>query len=101
MDFEQFREAALKKVSKEEQEAIEKDSSLSRTEVQREINRLTRERITEEEINSFTEDELEVLAIYREMMSGYAYSPQIVKSGDVTEEEFATVSERLGELDQV
>ena len=30
-------------------------------------------------------------------MSGYAYSPQIVKSGNVTEEEFAAVSERLGE----
>ena len=36
-----------------------------RTELQREINRLTRERITDEEINSFTEDELEVLAIYQ------------------------------------
>ncbi len=91
-------EAALKKVSKKEQEALEKDSSLSRTELQREINRLTRERITDEEINSFTEEELEVLAIYREMMSGYAYSPQIVKSGNVTDEEFAIVSERLGEL---
>ncbi|MBO0600350.1 penicillin-binding protein 2 [Sporosarcina sp. E16_3] len=91
-------EAALKKVSQEEQEALEKDSSLSRIELQREINKLTRERITNEEINSFTEEELEVLAIYREMMSGYAYSPQIVKSGNVTDEEFATVSERLGEL---
>jgi len=91
-------EAASKKVSIKEQVALEKDSSLSRTELQREINRLTRERITDEEINSFTEEELEVLAIYREMMSGYAYSPQIVKSGNVTDEEFATVSERLGEL---
>lgn len=91
-------EAALKKVSQQEQEALEKDSPLSRTELQREINRLTRERVTDEEIDSFTDEELEVLAIYREMMSGYAYSPQIVKSGNVTDEEFATVSERLGEL---
>ena len=91
-------EAASKKVSKKEQEALEKDSTLSRTELQREINRLTRERITDEEIDSFTDEELEVLAIYREMMSGYAYSPQIVKSGNVTDEEFAIVSERLGEL---
>ena len=90
--------AASKKVSIKEQEALEKDSTLSRTELQKEINRLTRERITDEEIKSFTEEELEVLAIYREMMSGYAYSPQIVKSGNVTDEEFATVSERLGEL---
>jgi len=91
-------EAALKKVSIKEQEALEKDSTLSRTELQKEINKLTRERITDEEIESFTEEELEVLAIYREMMSGYAYSPQIVKSGNVTDVEFATVSERLGEL---
>ncbi len=93
------REKATKKVSSKEQLAIaEKDSSLSRTDIQREVNKLTRERVTDEEINSFTDDELEVLAIYREMMSGYAYSPQIVKSGNVTEEEFAAVSERLGEL---
>ncbi|WP_318615030.1 penicillin-binding protein 2 [Sporosarcina sp. YIM B06819] len=90
-------EEAEAKVSKEEQKAIAEDGSPSRTEIQRKINRLTRERVTEEEINSFTEEELEVLAIYREMMSGYAYSPQIVKSGNVTEEEFAAVSERLGE----
>lgn len=89
---------ALKKVSEKEQLALEKGSSLTRIEAQRKINKLTRERVTEEEINSFTDDELEVLAIYREMMSGYAYSPQIVKSGDVTKEEFAIVSERLGEL---
>jgi penicillin-binding protein A len=91
-------EKALKKVSEKELDAIEKDSLLSRTQKQRKINTLTRERITDEEINSFTDEELEVLAIYREMMSGYAYSPQIVKSGNVTNEEFATVSEHLGEL---
>lgn len=91
-------EEAEAKVSKKEQKAMEEGSPApSRTEVQRAINKLTRERVTEEEINSFTEDELEVLAIYREMMSGYAYSPQIVKSGNVTKEEFAAVSERLGE----
>ncbi|MFJ7933654.1 peptidoglycan D,D-transpeptidase FtsI family protein [Sporosarcina sp. NPDC096371] len=90
-------EEALAKVSKKEQLKYEKDGSLTRTEAQRAINKLTRERVTDEEINSFTDEELEVLAIYREMMSGYAYSPQIVKSGNVSKEEFAAVSERLGE----
>ncbi len=90
--------AASEKVSIKEQERLERDSALSRSELQLKINKLTRERVTDEEINSFTDEELEVLAIYREMMSGYAYSPQIVKSGNVTDEEFATVSERLGEL---
>lgn len=89
------------KVSAAEKEKIGKDGSVSKQDIQREINKLTRERITDDELNSFTEHELEVLAIYREMMSGYAYSPQIIKSGDVTEEEFAAVSERLGDFEGV
>lgn len=90
-------EEAEAKVSRKEIEQISEDG-VSKKEIQREINRLTRERITDEELNSFTDHELEVLAIYREMMSGYAYSPQIIKSGDVTPEEFAAVSERLDEF---
>ena len=92
------KEAAAKKVSKKEQSKITNDSSLSDTQKQKEINRLTRERITDNELESFSEDDLEVLAIYREMMSGYAFSPQIIKSEDVSPEEFAIVSERLSEL---
>lgn len=94
-------EEAAKKVSKEEQAAIKKDSSLTKAEAERKINRLVRERVTDEELNSFSDHDLEVLAIYREMMSGYAYSPQIIKSGDVTEEEFAAVSERLSDFEGV
>lgn len=89
------------KVSKKELEKIKENGTLSKQEIQREVTRLTRERITDEELNSFTDHELEVLAIYREMMSGYAYSPQIIKSGNVTEEEFAAVSERLSEFEGV
>ncbi|MDW0117353.1 penicillin-binding protein 2 [Sporosarcina thermotolerans] len=94
-------EEAKAKVSAEEIKEIGKDGTLSKQDIQREVNRLTRERVTEEELDSFTDHELEVLAIYREMMSGYAYSPQIIKSGNVTEEEFAAVSERLTEFEGV
>ena len=94
-------EEAEAKVSPKELKEIGKDGTLSKHEIQREVTRLTRERITDEELNSFTDQELEVLAIYREMMSGYAYSPQIIKSGNVTEEEFAAVSERLSEFEGV
>lgn len=89
---------AIKKVSEKEQLSILKESELSQKEKTQKINRLTRERVTDEELDSFTQEELEVLAIYREMMSGYAYSPQIVKNNDVSDEEFATVSERLTNL---
>ena len=40
-------------------------------------------------------DEFEVIAIYREFVSGYKFTPQIVKNENVTPEEFAVVSENL------
>ncbi|MBT2685704.1 penicillin-binding protein 2 [Bacillus sp. ISL-37] len=52
------------------------------------------DRITENELNELTNEDLEILAILREMISGYALSPQIVKK-EVTPEEFAIVSENL------
>jgi cell division protein FtsI/penicillin-binding protein 2 len=90
---------AAEKVSDEEIEKLrEENDSLNEKEIQKMINQLTRERITEDELNSFTRNELKVLAIYREMMSGYAYSPQIIKNDNVTEREFAAVSEQLSDL---
>ncbi|MDW0108950.1 peptidoglycan D,D-transpeptidase FtsI family protein [Sporosarcina aquimarina] len=89
---------AFAKVTKKERLELENDESLNKKEAERKITTLTRDRITDEELNSLTESELEVLAIYREMMSGYAYTPQIVKSEDVSDKEFATVSEHLGSL---
>ena len=91
-------EKAKEKVPQEEAKKIYGDETLEDGEADRIINQMIRERITDEELASFTDEELKVLAIYREMMSGYAYSPQVVKSGDVTDEEFALVSERLSEL---
>lgn len=92
---------AKAKVSAEEISEIGEDGTKSKQDIQREVNKLTRERVTDDELNSFSDHELEVLAIYREMMSGYAYSPQIIKSGNVTEEEFAAVSERLSDFEGV
>lgn len=92
------KEEAYAKVSDKEKKKISGSETKSKTQRQRELDDLVRERITDEELNSFTEQELEVLAIYREMASGYNYSPQIIKSGDVSEDEYALVSERLGDL---
>jgi cell division protein FtsI/penicillin-binding protein 2 len=63
-----------------------------------EIYDLQLERITEEDLKELTADELEVLAIYREFTSGYALTPQIVKSVNVTDVEYAVVSENLSSL---
>ncbi|MEH7390422.1 penicillin-binding protein 2 [Bacillus sp. JJ1503] len=64
-------------------------------ELDKEIYRLTVDRVTDEELNELTDKDLEILAIYRDFTSGYALTPQIVKNKDVTPEEFAVVSENL------
>lgn len=91
-------DAAYEKVSKTEENKIRENEELEERDVQREIDRLVRERITEEELAELTQFDLEVLAIFREMNSGYYLSPQIIKSENVTAEEFARVSERLMDL---
>ncbi|MEZ0480482.1 peptidoglycan D,D-transpeptidase FtsI family protein [Planococcus sp. SSTMD024] len=87
-------ESATEKVSAEERAAIEAED-LPQKEKQQKLDALIREKITDEELDSLTDQQLEVLAIYREMTSGYALSPQIIKGEGVTPEEFAVVSERL------
>ncbi|WP_282032943.1 peptidoglycan D,D-transpeptidase FtsI family protein [Metabacillus indicus] len=56
------------------------------------------ERITENELKEITQEELKVLAIKREMDSGYALTPQIIKKDNISEKEFAFISENLDEL---
>ncbi|WP_147532368.1 peptidoglycan D,D-transpeptidase FtsI family protein [Bacillus marasmi] len=84
---------AKKKITKKEWDKFE-----AKELTDKEIYKLQLARITEKEINSFTEEELEVLAIFREFNSGYALTPQIVKNENVTAEEFAAVSENLESL---
>lgn len=91
-------EAANEKVSEEERLAIQNED-ITEKEKQRKLDALIRDRITDEELASLTSEELEVLAIYREMTSGYALTPQIIKNENVTPEEFARVSERLTDAD--
>lgn len=100
-------------ITDEERDEINNNEELETPEKNRAINKLTRSKITEEQLNSFNNEELEIIAIYRKMASGYALSPQIIKGEDipaaddtaeeiagktVSVEEFARVSERLGEL---
>lgn len=87
-------EKATGKVTDEERNAIENED-ITEKEKQQKLDALIREKITDKELGSLTKQQLEVLAIFREMTSGYAMSPQIIKNKDVTPEEFARVSERL------
>ena len=62
------------------------------------LYQLQLDRISEEQLKSVTKDELEIVAIFREMNKGYTLTPQIVKNKDVTDEEYAVVSEHLEDL---
>jgi penicillin-binding protein A len=84
---------AKKKITKKEWDKFE-----AKEIEDKDIYKLQLKRVTDEEINSFTAAELEVLAIFRELNSGYALTPQIVKNEGVTPEEFAAVSENLESL---
>jgi penicillin-binding protein A len=88
------QEKADAKVSQKELDAL-KEKYEDDKEFNKKVYDLKLDRITEEELNSLTDKDLEILAIYRDFTSGYALTPQIVKNKDVTNEEFAVVSENL------
>ncbi|WP_066064772.1 peptidoglycan D,D-transpeptidase FtsI family protein [Neobacillus soli] len=64
----------------------------------KDIYQLKLDRITGNELKGITANELEVLAIYREFISGYKFIAQMIKNEGVTEKEFAVVSENLQSL---
>ncbi|WP_205174211.1 peptidoglycan D,D-transpeptidase FtsI family protein [Bacillus pakistanensis] len=91
-------EKAKKLVTKEELQKLEANEELTKDDVNKEVYQRQLERITEKDIKSFDNNELEVLAIFREFNTGYALTPQIIKNKGVTPEEMARVSEHLDQL---
>ncbi|WP_394140382.1 peptidoglycan D,D-transpeptidase FtsI family protein [Cytobacillus oceanisediminis] len=83
-------EAVKEKITEKEWELFENKKLTDK-----QIYEIQLERITDEDLNQLSEQDLEVLAIYREFTSGYAMTPQIVKNESVTPEEYAAVSENL------
>lgn len=93
------REAATAKVTQEEMQKFrDKNPEMDEKEFNAEYDKRIRERITEEELATLTDYDMEVLAIYSKMRTGYSLSQQIIKGENVTDEEFASVSERLTDL---
>lgn len=64
----------------------------------KDLYKLQLQRITAKDLNSFSNEDLKTLAIYRQFNSGYALTPQIVKNKKVSDKEFAVVSENLENL---
>ncbi|WP_277713617.1 penicillin-binding protein 2A [Bacillus atrophaeus] len=55
-------------------------------------------RITDKQLNELTDEDMQILAIKRQMDSGYSLTPQYIKNKDVTAKEMSVVSEHLEEL---
>ncbi|WP_369902601.1 peptidoglycan D,D-transpeptidase FtsI family protein [Bacillus manliponensis] len=85
-------ERAQKKITKQDQADLKAEKI-----DEKELAQRQRDRITEEELNELTANDLEVLAIKSKMDSGYSMTPQIIKK-DVTPQEYAVVSENLAKL---
>ena len=67
----------------------------------KEIENLKIDRITEEELSKYDEIDKEACYIYNLMNKGYYYTEKSIKSGDVTDEEFAIVAENIDKLNGV
>ena len=87
------KEEGKKKITKEEWQK-NKERKLSDNDIQR----LIYERITEEELNEYNEIDKEASYIYYLMNKGYSYAEKIIKNKNVTEEEYAYISENIDTL---
>ena len=74
-----------------------KEKGIEGKELDKKIEDLRRSRVTEVELGELTEQDLKVLAIKSKMSSGYQLTPQIIKK-DVTDEEYARISENLADF---
>lgn len=83
----------LKKITAEEW-----DQNKKRKLTSDDIVNLIYERITEEELSAFTELDKSSAYVYYLMNKGYSYSEKIIKNKDVTEEEYAYISENVDTL---
>jgi len=62
------------------------------------IENLIFERITEEELDEYNDIDKEAAYIYYLMNRGYSYAEKIIKNKNVTEEEYAKISENIDHL---
>lgn len=87
------KDEGLKKITAEEW-----DQNKKRKLTSDDIVNLIYERITEEELSAFTELDKSSAYVYYLMNKGYSYSEKIIKNKDVTEEEYAYISENVDTL---
>lgn len=85
-----------KDLMKKEQSMLE-DGSIS----QEQYDEQQRKKIGKKQLSELSKKDLQILAIYREMNAGSTLDPQTIKNEDVTEKEYAAVSQQLSKLSGV
>lgn len=88
------KDIADEKITDEEWEKLEQRKLTST-----DIKNMKIERVTDEEINGMSEDDSKASYLYYLMNKGYAYEEKTIKTGNVTEEEYAYFSENNKELE--
>ena len=63
------------------------------------IDRYRYERITEEDLESMSMETKKAAYMYHLMNVGYSFADKIIKDSDISEEEYATISEKIGEIE--
>ncbi len=62
------------------------------------IYKLKIERVTEEDLKEYNEHDKKAAYIYTLMNTGYSYAEKVIKNKDVSDEEYALVSENISDL---
>lgn len=66
---------------------------------QEDILELKLERVTDEELNNFSDEDKKAAYLYYLMNKGYTYDQKVIRTKDVTDEEYAYISENNKSLD--
>ncbi|MEK4841156.1 penicillin-binding protein [Bacillus thuringiensis] len=90
------KEKTKKKITKKDEENLRKQN-IEGKEFDKKIDELRRGRVTAEELNELSPQDLKILTIKGRMNSGYKMTPQIIKK-NVSEKEYATISESLSDF---
>ncbi|EEL60188.1 penicillin-binding protein 2 [Bacillus toyonensis] len=77
-----------------------REKDITGKDLDKKIEDLRRKRVTDKNLQELTTQDIKVLAIKSKMTAGYQMAPQIIKK-DVSEKEYAKVSENLGNLSGV
>ncbi len=87
------KEKANEKITKKEWKKLEERKLTSD-----DIYKLKIERVTTEDLKIYNDHDKKAAYIYTLMNTGYSYAEKVIKSKDVTDEEYALVSENLSDL---